>query len=379
MSVFESESRVIGAPVRELDTPALLIDLDAMERNLDLMAGRLSGARLRLRAHSKTHKSPLLARKQIERGAVGVCCQKVSEAEVMVAGGVEDILVSSEVVSPPKLRRLMAFARHARLMVVVDDPRGAELLSEAAQEAGLEIGVLVDVDVGQGRCGVPPGAPAAEVGRFAGSLPGIDLRGIQAYQGKAQHVDGFEARRKVYEEATHRIRETIDEFNSAGLATDVRSGGGTGSWRWDLEAGVLTELQSGSYLFMDAHYCSIGGPDGPVYADFGPSLFVLTTVVSAPASDRVVVDGGHKSLSSDSGWPKCVDIEAAYSAGGDEHGILTVPVGAPRPDLGETLLFQPSHCDTTINLHDNYYGIRGGMTEGRLEAVWPVSARGMVR
>ncbi|MFP6870974.1 MAG: DSD1 family PLP-dependent enzyme [Nitrospinota bacterium] len=373
------QNRLIGTPVRGLDTPALLIDLDAMERNLQKMADRLAGGGLRLRAHSKTHKSPILARKQMELGAVGVCCQKVSEAEVMVAGGVQDILVSSEVVSPPKLRRLMALARHARLMVVVDDPRGAELLSEAACEAGSGIGVLVDVDVGQGRCGVPPGAPAAEVGKFVDSLPGLDLRGFQAYEGKAQHIDGFEARRKMYEEATARIRETAEGFASAGLSTRVRSGGGTGTWRWDLEAGVLSELQSGSYLFMDAHYCSVGGPEGPVYDDFEPSLFVLTTVVSTPSSDRVVVDGGHKSLSSDSGWPVCKDIEVVYSAGGDEHGILTIPAGYPRPDLGDTLLFQPSHCDTTINLHDRYWGIRGGMSGGVLETVCPVAARGMVQ
>ncbi|MBT3350811.1 MAG: DSD1 family PLP-dependent enzyme [Nitrospinaceae bacterium] len=374
-----SENRIIGMPVRELDTPALLIDLDAMERNLGKMSERLAGSGLRLRAHSKTHKSPILARKQMALGAVGVCCQKVSEAEVMVAGGVEDILVSSEVVSLPKLRRLMALTRHARVMVVVDDPRGAELLSEAAREAKSSISVLVDVDVGQGRCGVPPGVPAAEVGKFVASLPGLEVKGIQAYEGKAQHVDGFEARRKVYEVATRRIQDTVEEFNSAGLSTEIKSGGGTGSWRWDLEAGVLTELQSGSYLFMDAHYCSVGGPEGAVYDDFEASLFVLTTVVSTPASDRVVVDGGHKSLSSDSGWPLCLDINAAYSAGGDEHGNLTVPAGSPRPDLGDILLFQPSHCDTTINLHDVYYGIRGGMQGGILEAIWPVAARGMVQ
>ncbi len=349
-----------------------------MERNLARMSERLAGKNLRLRAHSKTHKSPILARKQIELGAIGVCCQKISEAEVMAAGGVEDILLSSEIVSPPKLRRLVALSRHARLMIVVDDPRGAELLSEAAREAGRTIGVLVDVDVGQGRCGVPPGAPAAEVGKFVASLPALELRGIQAYEGKAQHVDGFEARRKVYGEATQKIQATVEEFGSAGLSVDVRSGGGTGTWRWDLEAGVLTELQSGSYLFMDAHYCSTGGPEGPVYDDFEPSLFVLTTVVSTPASDRVVVDAGHKSLSSDSGWPVCQDIEAAYSAGGDEHGILTSRPGTPRPDLGEALLFQPSHCDTTINLHDHYHGIRGGMTKGILETLWPIAARGMV-
>jgi len=369
----------IGAPVRGLDTPALLIDLEVMERNLEKMANRLAGGGLCLRAHSKTHKSPILAQKQMELGAVGVCCQKVSEAEVMVAGGVQDILVSSEVVSPSKLRRLMALALHVRLVLVIDDPRGAELLSEAAGEAGHAIEVLVDVDVGQGRCGVPHGAPAAEVGKFVDSLPGLEVIGFQAYEGKAQHINGFDSRCKMYENATARIRETAEEFATAGLSTRLRSGGGTGTWRWDLEAGVLTELQAGSYLFMDAHYCSVGGPGGEVNDDFEPSLFVLTTVVSTPSTERVVVDAGHKSLSSDSGMPVCKDVEANYSAGGDEHGILTILAGNPRPDLGDTLLIQPSHCDTTINLHDSYCGIRGGMSEGVLETVWPVAARGMVQ
>jgi len=172
----------------------------------------------------------------------------------------------------------------------------------------------------------------------------------------------------------------IANSGEAGLPAEVRSGGGTGTWRWDAEAGVLTELQAGSYLFMDAHYRSVGGPDGAVYDDFEPSLFVLTTVVSAPAADRIVVDGGHKSLSSDSGWPLCLDLsEAKYRPGGDEHGILDLPSASRRPELGETLLFQPSHCDTTINLYDAYYGIRGGMEDGVLEAVWPVAARGRVQ
>ncbi|MEE9274852.1 MAG: alanine racemase, partial [bacterium] len=269
-------SPLAGLPVRELDTPALLVDLDAMERNLARMASRLAGGPLRLRAHAKTHKSPFLARKQMDLGAVGVCCQKVGEAEVMVTGGIGDVLVSSEVTAPAKLRRLAALAPHARLMAVVDHPLGAGMLSEAMTAAGAEIGVLVDVDVGHGRCGVPPGEPAAELGRRVDALPGLALRGIQAYEGKVQHHEGFEARGRAYGEAIGRIRETAAAFERAGLSIDVRSGGGTGTWRWDREAGVLTELQAGSYLFMDAHYRRIGGEGGgTVYDDFEASLFVL--------------------------------------------------------------------------------------------------------
>ena len=368
-----------GTPVREIETPALIVDLDVMEENLALMAKRLEGTGVRLRAHAKTHKSPWLARKQMALGAVGVCCQKVSEAEVMVEGGVENVLVSSEVTAVSKLRRLAALARHASLMVVVDHPQGVAMLAEAVVAAGAEIGVLVDVDVGQGRCGVAPGAPAVELARRVEAAKGLALRGIQAYQGKAQHVDGFAERREVYADAIARMRETVDAFEAAGLPLEVRSGGGTGSWRWDAESGALNELQAGSYLFMDSHYGSIGGEDSDTYDDFQPSLFVLTTVVSAPGPGHVVMDAGHKALSSDSGLAPCLELEGAVHArASDEHGVLELSPASRRPEIGETLLFQPSHCDPTINLYDVYHGVRGGMEEGVLEAVIPVAARGCV-
>ncbi len=369
----------IGTPVREIETPALLVDLDVMEENLALMAKRLEGTGVSLRAHAKTHKSPWLAQKQIALGAVGVCCQKVSEAEVMVEGGVENVLVSSEVTAVSKLRRLAALARHANLMVVVDHPQGVAMLAEAVTAAGVEIGVLIDVDVGQGRCGVAPGAPAVELARRVEAARGLELKGIQAYQGKAQHVDGFAERRDVYADATARMRETVAAFKAAGLPLEIRSGGGTGSWRWDAESGVLNELQAGSYLFMDSHYRSIGGEDSDIYDDFQPSLFVLTTVVSAPGPGHVVMDAGHKALSSDSGLAPCLELEGAVHArASDEHGVLELSPASRRPEIGETLLFQPSHCDPTINLYDVYHGVRGGMEEGVLEAVIPVAARGCV-
>ena len=369
----------IGTPVREIETPALLVDLDVMEENLALMAKRLEGTGVRLRAHAKTHKSPWLARKQMALGAVGVCCQKVSEAEVMVEGGVGNVLVSSEVTAVSKLKRLAALARHTDLMVVVDHPQGVAMLAEAVTAAGAEIGVLVDVDVGQGRCGVAPGEAAVDLGRRVEAAKGLELKGIQAYHGKAQHVDGFAERREVYADAIARMRETVDAFEAAGLPLEVRSGGGTGSWRWDAESGVLNELQAGSYLFMDSHYGSIGGEDSDIYDDFKPSLFVLTTVVSAPGPGHVVMDAGHKALSSDSGLAPCVELEGAVHArASDEHGVLELSPASRRPEIGETLLFQPSHCDPTINLYDVYHGVRGGMEEGVLEAVIPVAARGCV-
>ncbi len=369
----------IGTPVREIETPALVIDLDVMEENLALMAKRLEGTGVRLRAHAKTHKSPWLASKQVALGAVGVCCQKVSEAEVMVEGGVENVLVSSEVTAVSKLKRLAALARHTQLMLVVDHPQGVSMLSEAVTAAGVEIGVLVDVDVGQGRCGVTPGEPAVELARRVEAAQGLQLMGIQAYQGAAQHVDGYIERRETYARAVALMHETVAAFEAAGLSTEIRSGGGTGSWRWDADYGVLNELQAGSYLFMDSHYRSIGGEDSDTYDDFKPSLFVLTTVVSAPGLGHVVMDAGHKALSSDSGLAPCLELEGAVHArASDEHGVLELSPTSRRPEIGETLLFQPSHCDPTINLYDVYHGVRGGMEMGVLEAVIPVAARGCV-
>ena len=192
-------------------------------------------------------------------------------------------------------------------------------------------------------------------------------------------MDGFAERREVYADAIARMRETVDAFEAAGLPLEVRSGGGTGSWRWDAESGLLNELQAGSYLFMDSHYGSIGGEDSDTYDDFQPSLFVLTTVVSAPGPGHVVMDAGHKALSSDSGLAPCLELEGAVHArASDEHGVLELSPASRRPEIGETLLFQPSHCDPTINLYDVYHGVRGGMEEGVLEAVIPVAARGCV-
>ncbi|MCY3824254.1 MAG: DSD1 family PLP-dependent enzyme [Nitrospinae bacterium] len=369
----------IGTPVREIETPALLVDLDVMEENLALMAKRLEGTGMSLRAHAKTHKSPWFAKKQIALGAVGVCCQKVSEAEVMVGGGVENVLVSSEITAVSKLKRLAALARHARLMLVVDHPQGVAMLAEAVTAAGAEIDVLVDVEVGHARCGVEPGEPAVELARRVEAAKGLELKGIQAYHGWAQHVDGFAERREVYAGAIARMRETVDAFEAAGLPLEIKSGGGTGSWRWDVESGVLNELQAGSYLFMDSHYLRIGGENSDIYDDFKPSLFVLTTVVSSPVPERVVVDAGHKALASDSGLAPCLELEGAvHTRASDEHGMLELSPASRRPEIGETLLFQPSHCDPTINLYDVYHGVRGGMEEGVLEAVIPVAARGCV-
>ena len=373
-------SEQIGTPVRDLQTPVLLIDLDVMEKNLKRMVSFFRDSSVNLRPHSKTHKSPFIASKQIEMGASGICCQKVSEAEIMTQGGIENILISSEIVSPAKLERVSSLSNNCDLMLVVDHVKGAELLSDVMEKNQTEIGVLVDIDVGQGRCGVRTVDEAVALGRRIDKLPSITLRGFQAYNGKAQHIEGFNQRRKEYLTSIALMEESVYEFEKNGLNTEIRTGGGTGTWNWDLDSNVLNEVQAGSYLFMDAHYKSIGGKEGELYEDFDASLFVLATIISFPEDKKFIIDAGHKSLSSDSGFASCYDYqEAVYISASDEHGVITLDSLSQLPKLGDSLLFQPSHCDTTINLFDFFYGIRGGMDNGCLEVIWPISARGMVQ
>ncbi len=373
-------SEQIGTPVRDLQTPVLLIDLDVMEENLKKMASNFQNSLINLRPHSKTHKSPLIAKKQIEMGAIGICCQKVSEAEVMQEDGIENILLSSEIVSPAKIERVSFLSKNCDLMLVVDHIQGAELLSKIMEKNESDIGVLVDIDVGQGRCGVRTVDEAVSLAKKIDELPSINLRGFQAYNGKAQHIEGFNEREKKYRNSITMMEESVYEFKKNGLNFDVRTGGGTGTWNWDLDSEILNEVQTGSYLFMDSHYRSIGGRQEQFYEDFQASLFVLSTIISFPEDKKFIIDAGHKSLSSDSGFASCYDIEeATYISASDEHGIITVDSLGPMPKLGDSLLFQPSHCDTTINLFDYFYGIRGGMKKGFLEVILPISARGMVQ
>jgi 3-hydroxy-D-aspartate aldolase len=373
-------SEQIGTTIRNLQTPVLLIDLDVMEKNLQKMASFFVDSSINLRPHSKTHKSPFIANTQIEMGAVGICCQKVSEAEVMYQGGIDNILISSEIISPAKLERVSSLSKNCDLMLVVDHVQGAELLSKIMKKNGTEIGVLVDIDVGQGRCGVRTVDEAVSLAIKIDELPSINLRGFQAYNGKAQHIQGFNQREKEYENSIVMMQESVYAFKKNGLNIDIRSGGGTGTWNWDLDSNILNEVQAGSYLFMDSHYGSIGGKQGELYEDFQASLFVLSTIVSFPEDKKFIIDAGHKSLSSDSGFASCYDYqEATYISASDEHGIISMDSLSVLPKLGDPLLFQPSHCDTTINLFDCFYGIRGGMDNGLLEIVLPISARGMVQ
>jgi D-serine deaminase-like pyridoxal phosphate-dependent protein len=361
------DSAAIGARVEVLDTPSLLLDLDRAERNLATMARLFAGSSVRVRPHTKTHKVPNLALRQIELGAIGVCCAKLGEAEVMAAGGVPELLVTTEVVGPTKIRRLLGIARQVGVMTVVDDLEAAKRLSEAAVEAGLRLRCLVDVNVGQNRTGVEPGEPALALAQQVARLPGLDLVGLQGYEGHLQHVYQAEERRAANARAMRLLADTADLLRDKGLKVEVVSTAGTGTGQFAAEWMQVTEIQPGSYVVMDSDYGRVEG------LPFESALTVLVSVVSKRGNDAIV-DAGIKSLSTDAGPATPRALDATYASQGDEHGKLTFANGNPLA-LGDKVELIPSHCDTTINLYDRYYVTRDGL----VVAVWPILARGRVQ
>ena len=362
----------LGRPKTELDTPALLIDLAAFEANLETMRRLTAERGIAYRPHGKAHKSPLLAHKQLEAGAIGICCAKLGEAEVMVAAGIPGILVTAEVVGPAKLARLTAAARHGDVMVVADHPTGVAELSGAARAAGLELGVLVEIDAGQGRCGTPPGAPALDVARRIADAKGLIFRGVQGYHGSIQGIVEYPRRQAEARAAAGRLVETVELIRKDGLAVEIVTAGGTGTLSFDTAVGGLTEVQPGSYIFMDATYRRIQWTAAGDPPPFAPALTVLGTVISRPARDRAVVDVGWKAASSDSGPIVPIGVPGArFDFGGDEYGILRFEGACPL-GLGAKVEFYPSHCDTTVNLYDHYVALRDGVVEG----VWSIPGRG---
>ncbi|MEO3388645.1 DSD1 family PLP-dependent enzyme [Mesorhizobium sp. CAU 1741] len=355
--------------LHEIQTPALIIDLDAMERNLDRMRQAAEPKGVRLRAHAKTHKSADIARLQMERGgACGICCQKVSEAEAMVRAGITDILVANEVRQPAKLARLAKLAERARILVCVDDPAAVGDLSAAAVAAGTTLEVLVEIDCGAGRCGIAPGEAARDLALAIDAAAGLRFSGIQAYHGRAQHLATESERRNAIAHAEALTKETVTLIAASGLECDIVGGAGTGTYPFEAASGVWNELQCGSYVFMDADYRRALGEtanDG-----FEHALFVLTSVMSV-SSGRAVADAGLKALAVDSGLPTVHGIDGVTCTGlSDEHVQFADPAGRLR--INEQVRLVPGHCDPTCNLYDWYVGMRGD----RVETLWPVTARG---
>lgn len=351
----------------DVDTPALLVDLDSLDFNLDRMASLLAGTGASLRAHAKTHKSPVIAQWQARRGAIGQCVQKVAEAEIMAWGGVPDILVSNEVVVPAKLARLVALQGIAHVTVCADSAAGIDRIATAAADAGVRQDVLIEIDTGHGRCGVAPGPDAVRLAERVAASPHLRFMGLQAYHGAAQHLRSLEERAVAIDVAADGARRTVEQLRQRGLACAIVGGGGTGSFELEAASGVFTEIQAGSYCFMDADYSR---NQGGASVGFRQSLFVLASVMSTRPG-RAVLDAGHKAVAIDSGYPLVWGRPGvSYIGASDEHGVLAGE--GDLPALGEPVRLVPGHCDPTVDRHDWYVGVRGG----RVERVWPVAARG---
>lgn len=387
--VSESLARLVGRSVDAIDTPSLVVDLDAMNRNLARMADFARKHDIQWRPHAKMHKSVALAKLQLQAGAIGICVQKTAEAEIMAAGGIHDIYISNEVVAAPKLARVAALAHRlaeekGRLAIAVDSVEGITRLGQAMNEArsqrpaGAVIEVFVEIDVGQGRCGVAPGEAAAALVQEIRKHPALRFAGLQAYHGTAQHLRGALQRREAIGRVVEDVVSTRRRIEAQGFAVDLVTGAGTGSLVCEAASGVFGEVQAGSFMFMDADYAR--NERDPAQPPFEHALFVKTQVISS-GEEHAVCDAGHKSHAIDSGLPKVVspdpDSALEYFNGGDEHGVLR-PAGAGRriPAIGRMLWLIPGHCDPTVNLHDFLIGVSGGLRKGTVESIIRVDARG---
>ena len=368
ISIFNEPKSIWDIP-----TPALLIDREAMERNLGKMKTYLSGTNAGLRPHTKTHKSPIIAQMQMDYGAVGVCAAKVSEAEVMFEGGLKDILITSPIATADKIRRVMALASQSdRVRLVVDREDNVKNLNEAAKAAEVELGVMIDLRLGWIRTGIDHGQPAMDLLKAIDQSSNLRFYGIQAYAGPVQHVKGFDNRKVASEKALAPAQQLKKEIMKAGYPEPVLSVGGTGTYSIDSSLEGVTDIQAGSYLFMDVDYRMIGGREGDLYTDFEPSLYVLSTAISQPMPGSITIDAGAKSFSKDK-KPQLKDITGMeYSFAGDEHGILKFTDPSREVVVGDKVLLLTPHCDPTINLYDNYYVYTGE----EVQDVWPVAGRG---
>jgi D-serine deaminase-like pyridoxal phosphate-dependent protein len=375
----------IGQGVQLIDTPSLVVDLDAMERNIQRMADFARKHRVRWRPHAKMHKSAEIALLLQQAGARGHCVQKVAEAEALAAGGVVDLYISNQVLAATKLLRVARLAaqltaRGGRLAIAVDSEEGIARLAEALDVAGSADGIHVfeEIDVGKGRCGVPPGAPALALAQSVARHARLRFAGLQAYQGSAQHLVSAAERREAITAAVRAAEHTRARITQAGLAVPLVTGSGTGTLVHEAASGVFGELQAGSFLFMDADYAR--NEREPAQPSFEQALFVKTQVISV-CDSHAVCDAGHKSHAIDSGLPTVAllppERALRYANGGDEHGLLYADAPQARlPALGRMLWLVPGHCDPTVNLHDFLIGVRGGLATGVVERIIRVDARG---
>ena len=362
-----------GMDEADIQTPCLVVDLDALERNIVKMGQYAKEMGVRHRVHGKMHKSVDIALLQEKLGdSCGVCCQKVSEAEVFARGGIKDVLVSNQVRDPAKIDRLARLPLlGARTIVCVDDIDNVAELAAAVAKHDTQIECLVEIDCGAGRCGVAEGQPVVDIAKAIAATPGLTFSGIQAYQGAMQHMESYTARKEKIDIAVSMVARTVEMLKAEGLECDIVGGGGTGSYYFEGNSGVFNELQCGSYAFMDADYQRIHDEKGERISEFENSLFILTSVMSHTKADKAICDAGLKAQSVDSGLPYIFgrdDVE--YIKCSDEHGVISDPAGILK--VNEKLKLVPGHCDPTCNVHDYYVGVRNG----KVETLWPVSARG---
>ncbi len=357
----------------DIPSPALLLDLDAFESNVATMAGFVMSRGKGFRPHGKTHKCPEIARWLIAAGAVGSCTARLAEAEVFADHGIRGLLVTTAIVGPAKAARAAALtARAPDTMFVADDADAVRALDAAAARAGVTM--LVAVDLYFGRTGVPPGEPARDLARVISACRHLTFAGLQSYDAAASHTRGFDARRVRTTQTMSEAVATRHLLEADGIPCPMVSAGSTGSYRFDADLEGLTELQPGSFIFMDSDYARIGGADGrEAYADFRTALSVVTTVISA-LGDEAIVDGGYKAFATDRPYaPEPVgEPGLVYSWAGDEHGRLDLRHATRRLKVGDRVEFQPPHCDPTVNLYDEIHVLRGD----RVEDVWRIAARG---
>ena len=370
-------ARFIGVPGSRtgLSTPALLLDLDALDRNIAAMAAHARKAGIQLRPHSKGGKSIEIARRQVAAGAIGICCTTIGEAEIMAGAGIANVLITSPVVTPAMIDRLVALnGRTNGLIAVADNPANVDALAAACAKAGQTLSLLVEFDVGQNRTGTTSGEAATALALRIEASPQLRFAGVQAYYGQLQHVAGFAERKALAETQMARLRALLEQLKSQGAAAGIVTGGGTGTFDIDPAGGVFTEVQPGSYPFMDREYVEIDMSAGRA-SPFAVSLYVQASVVSANRPGFAVVNAGYKSFATEGGMPVIASprlANASYKLMGDEHGGIQYDPAGGTLKIGDAVEFVTPHCDPTINLYDRYHCVRGDT----LVEIWPVDARG---
>ncbi len=350
----------------QIPTPALLINLDRMEENLACMSAHFQTVTASLRPHFKTHKSPVLALKQIEAGAIGMTCAKLGEAEILVDAEIPSILIANQIVDPAKVDRLGKLALKTELIVAADHPDNLYAYSKAAQAADGILHVLIEINVGLNRCGVEPGEAAVSLAKLARSLPGLHFAGVMGYEGHTVLIVDQAERERSTCKAMSLLTGTADMIRAEGIEIEIVSAGGTGTFDITARCPGITELQCGSYIFMDTAYNRLGLP-------FLSALSLLATVISVPNVGRAIIDAGMKTISVDNGLPEIISPSGTrLVALHEEHGILEVDPNRAHLHIGDRVEIIPSHVCTTVNLHEAYYAMRGD----QVEAVWDIPARG---